>query len=77
MKVQVGLHEVLTLYDNIATKITDRSKSSIGKDIHNIVNITIEEGRKDYISFWFVDRNTLEVTDKNSDLYQQIFYFLN
>ena len=75
LKVQVGLHEQLTFYENIASKITDRSKSSIGKDIHNIVNITIEEGRKDYISFWFVDRNTLEVTDKNSDLYQQISVF--
>ena len=75
LKVQVGLHEVLTLYDNIATKITDRSKSSIGKDIHNFVDVTIEESRKDYESMWFLDRDTLEATDKSSDLYQQISTF--
>ena len=72
LKIQVGLHEQLTFYNNTASKITDRSQSSIGKDIHNIGNLNLEESRKDYASIWFVDRDTLEVTDKNTDLYQHL-----
>ena len=74
LKVVLGLHEQLNFYENIASKISDRSKSLIGKDVHNIINLTLKE-RIEYASFWFVDNNTTEVTDKESNLYQQISIF--
>ena len=39
IKVQIGLQEQLTFYQKIASKITDRSKSKIGKDVYNVVNL--------------------------------------
>ena len=75
LKIQVGLHEQLTFYQNIASKITDRSKSLIGKDIYNIIDIEnkMVENRKKYASVWFVNKTFGEVpTDKESDLYQQL-----
>ena len=74
LKILVGLYEQLTYYENIASKITDRSKTSIGKDVYNVhkfVNFELKE-RIEYSSFWYVDKNTIEVTDKESNLYQQI-----
>ena len=75
LKIQVGLHEQITFYNNIASKIIDRSKSLIGKDIYNIFSIeeNIKEGRIDYASMWFVDRNNTDIPkNKESDLYQQL-----
>ena len=75
LKVQVGLQEQISFYKNIASKITDRSKSKIGKDVYNIINITDLKGSRIYYSsLWFVDRETLSNNDldPNSDLYQQI-----
>ena len=76
-RVQIGLQEQITLYHNIASKITDFSKSSIGKDIYNALTIEKEliENRIDYTSFWFVDKNTTNLTNKNSSLYQQVSIF--
>ena len=77
LKIEVGLHEQLSFYKTIASKITDRSKSSIGQDVYNILSIKDKElnERIEYASVWFVDRNTSEVTDKESNLYQQISIF--
>ena len=78
LKVQVGLLEQLTFYQNIASKITDRSKSTIGKDVYNVVEVqTKEPERKEYASIWFVDRDKLNNSDIDplSDLYQQISVF--
>ena len=77
LKIQVGLHEQLSFYETIASKITDRSKSSIGQDVYNILSVKDKElnERIEYASVWFVDRNTSEVTDKESNLYQQISIF--
>ena len=77
LKIQVGLHEQLSFYETIASKITDRSKSSIGQDVHCILKVKDKElnERIEYASVWFVDRNTSEVTDKESNLYQQISIF--
>ena len=72
LKVQVGLLEQLTFYQNIASKITDRSKSTIGKDVYNVVEVqTKEPERKEYASIWFVDRDKLNNSDIDplSDLY--------
>ena len=78
LKIQVGLHEQLVLYNNIASKITDRSKSSIGKDVYNIIDIEnqVVEDRINYASMWFVNKTHINIpTDKESDLYQQISIF--
>ena len=77
LKIQVGLHEQLSFYETIASKITDRSKSSIGQDVYNILSVKDKElnERIEYASVWFVDKNTSEVTDKESNLYQQISIF--
>ena len=76
-RVQIGLQEQITLYLNIASKITDFSKSSIGKDVYNALTIENEliEDRIDYASFWFVDKNTIKLTNKTSNLYQQVSIF--
>ena len=78
LKAQVGLLEQLTFYQNISSKITDRSKSTIGKDVYNVVEVqTKEPERKEYASIWFVDRDKLNNSDIDplSDLYQQISIF--
>ena len=77
LKVQVGLQEQLTFYQKIA-KMADRPKSSIGKDVYNCINLSkqsIEQGREDYASIWFVDRDTVNVNDPNKPLFQQISIF--
>ena len=77
LKVQVGLHEQLNFYENIASKI-DRSKSIIGRDIHNVEYVSeIEEERLNYSSIWFVDTKTLKADDidTNSSLFQQLSIF--
>ena len=77
LRVQVGLQEQLTFYQNIASKIKDFSKSSIGKDVYNALTIENEliENRIDYTSLWFVDKNTTKLTNKNTSLYQQVSIF--
>ena len=77
LKVQIGLKEQLTFYEDIASKITDYSKSSIGKNIYNAFNLENEliETDDDYTSIWFVDKNLTNITDKSSSLFQQISIF--
>ena len=77
LKVQIGLKEQLTLYEDIASKITDYSKSSIGKNVYNSFNLENEliETDDDYTSIWFVDKNLTNITNKNSSLFQQISIF--
>ncbi len=78
LRVQVGLQEQLTFYQNIGSKIKNFSKISIGKDVYNALTIENEliENRINYTSIWYVDRNTTNLTNKNSNLYQQVSIFL-
>ena len=76
VKIQLGLLEQLKLYENIASKITDYSKSTIEEDVHNALDIKIKgEEPIDYSSIWFVDKYTINVRNKKSSLYQQISIF--
>ena len=76
VKIQLGLLEQLKLYENIASKITDYSKSTIEEDVHNALDIKIKgEEPIDYSSIWFVDKYTINVRNKSSSLYQQISIF--
>ena len=81
LKVQVGLHEQLTFYENIASQITTenmRLQSSINSDVKNVMEIldnpsSISSIREDYLSIWFVDRNLTEnKLIKIGNLYQQL-----
>jgi hypothetical protein len=76
LKVQVGLHEQLTFYRNLAAK---KTKISIGKNVYNALNVGNEslnsEYNIDYTSIWFVDKNTVELTKKDDVLYQQVAIF--
>ena len=77
LKVQVGLHEQLTFYDNIASKLKDFSKTSLGKDVLNALDTfnNISEKNLNYTSIWFVDKNTTKLTNKNSNVYKQIVVY--
>ena len=68
LKVQVGLHEQLTFYENIASQIdsqTARLQSTINSDVKNVIEILdnpdiIKPVREYYYSIWFVDKNLIE-----------------
>ena len=81
LKVQVGLHEQLTFYENIASQIdsqTARLQSTINSDVKNVIEILdnpdiIKPVREYYYSIWFVDKNLIEnKLSKKDNLYQQL-----
>ena len=83
LKVQVGLQEQISFYNNIASQITtdtQRLQNTINSDVKCIADLNeteiLNSGRSQYISVWFVDKNTTEENiNKISDLYQQIAIF--
>ena len=81
LKVQVGLHEQLTFYENIASQIDSinmRLQSTINSDVKNVIELInnsnlINPAREIYYSIWFVDRNlTEDKLVKKGNLYQQL-----
>ena len=81
LKVQVGLHEQLTFYENIANQIDTeniRLQSTINSDVKNVIELLnntslINPAREIYYSIWFVDKNLTEnKLVKKDNLYQQI-----
>ena len=68
LKVQVGLHEQLTFYENIANQIDSESmrlQSTINSDVKNVIELLnnsnlINPARENYYSIWFVDKNLTE-----------------
>ena len=82
LKVQVGLQEQITFYQNIASNITDENKenNTINDYVFNVKYLLdnhMENSEKvEYLSLWFLDNkktkfeNTKE--EKMSNLYQQI-----
>ena len=76
LKVQVGLHEQLTFYRNLAAK---KTKLLIGKNVFNALKVGNEtfnsEYNIDYASIWFVDKNTIDLTVQDDVLYQQVAIF--
>ena len=86
LKVQVGLQEQITLYEDIASNLNDKKKmenkiNNYVKNLQYILNNNlINMEHIDYLSFWFLDKKTLDLDDTqpdivNSDLYQQIATF--
>ena len=82
LKIQVGLHEQMTFYENLAAQIksdTERLQSSITRDLKNAMDLlynpsVIDQGRGEiYYSLWFVNRNITENNiSKKGNLYQQL-----
>ena len=81
LKVQVGLHEQLTFYENIASQIDSdnmRLQSTINSDVKNVIELInnsnlINPARENYYSIWFVDTNLTESKlEKKDNLYQQL-----
>ena len=77
LKIQIGLQEQMTFYLNLASKTTDFSKSSIGKNVYNAINVEKEsiETNNDYASIWFIDKKKTIIENKNSIIYKQISIF--
>ena len=83
LKVQVGLHEQLTFYENIASKIDSenmRLQNSINSDVRSVIelldNPILNPAREYYYSIWFVDKNLTEnKLVKKDNLYQQLAVF--
>jgi len=80
LKVQVGLHEQLTFYENIASQIDSenmRLQNSINSDVRSVIelldNPILNPAREYYYSIWFVDKNLTEnKLVKKDNLYQQL-----
>ena len=87
LKVQVGLQEQITFYEDITSNITDENREDSKANgyvinLQYILNNNFINNFKniDYLSFWFLDNKTLDLDDtkpevKKSDLYQQIAVF--
>ncbi len=85
LKVQVGLQEQITFYQNIASDLTNitKLKNSINNYIYNVkylIDNNMENSKNvEYLSFWFVNKNktSFDNTDKDklSNLYQQVAIF--
>jgi hypothetical protein len=80
LKVQVGLYEELTFYENIASKIDSdnaRLQNTINTDVKNAMEYldkpNLNPAREYYYSLWFVDKDLTESKlVKKDNLYQQI-----
>ena len=85
LKVQVGLQEQITFYQNLAFNLSKESKlkNKINSNVQNIQylieNHMENSNLVDYISFWFVNRSKLEFNNNEeellSNLYQQAATF--
>ena len=82
LKVQVGLQEQITFYQNVASNINDdnRINNTISEDVLNVKylmeNHMENSDRVDYLSLWFLDNEKTEfentIEEKMTNLYQQI-----
>ena len=84
LKIQVGLQEQVTFYQNMASSLTQETKSqnkinnNIIYNVKYLIDNPIENSTlKDYISFWFVDKKQINLEDKDilTNLYQQVSIF--